>query len=31
VTKPKVDDALAATLKQIIATFKQKAGYEVQG
>jgi len=31
VSKPKVDDALAATLKQIIATFKQKAGYEVQG
>jgi len=30
-TKPKVDDALAATLKQVIATFKQKTGYEVQG
>jgi F-type H+-transporting ATPase subunit alpha len=29
-TKPKIDDALAAELKQIIMTFKQKMGFGVQ-
>ena len=29
-TKPKVDDELAAELKQIIVTFKQKMGFEAQ-
>ena len=29
-TKPKIDDALAAELKQIIVTFKQKMGYGAQ-
>ena len=29
-TKPKIDDALAAKLKQVIATFKQKMGYEAK-
>jgi len=29
-TKPKVDDELAAELKQIIATFKQKMGFEAK-